>query len=293
MLLLERLNHTSQLPEGQRSVARWLIDHRNDVASVTVKRIAQETFTSPATVVRLSKTLGYEGFEPLRAELVAEAAYLNQHFREADANRPIAEGDDPLTVAAKVAALARETASDTLSLMDGTALARATDIVESARVIHVAATSFPLLYAQDLQLKMRRLGKMVEVCTLVGEPLFTEGVISDGDCAIAISYSGTTPSTLDVARMYKGRDIPLIAVTSLGANPLRQLADVTLSLTTRERLYSKVAGFTSELSVKLVLDTLYACYFSRHTHEFQLAKDELSSHAEPGRTSDSIILREG
>lgn len=222
---------------------------------VTVKRIAQKTFTSPATVVRLAKALGYEGFEPLRAELVAKASYLNQHFRGVDANQPIAEDDDPFTVAAKVAALACETASDTLSLMDGVTLAQATDIIESARVTHISATSFPLLYAQDFQLKMRRIGRPVEVCTLVGEPLFTEGIVSDRDCAIAISYSGTTPSTLDVARMYKRRGIPLVAITSLGANPLREIADVTLSLTTRERLYSKVAGFASELSIRLVLDT--------------------------------------
>lgn len=293
MLLLERLNHTSMLPEGQQAVARWLVAHRNEVATVTVKRIAQEAFTSPATVVRLAKALGYESFEPLRAELVAEANYLYQHFRGVDANQPFVRGDDPLTVAAKVAALARETVSDTLSLMDGSALAQATDIIESARVTHITATSFPLLYAQDFQLKMRRLGKPVEVCALVGEPLFTERIVSDGDCAIAISYSGTTPSTLDVARMYKRCGIPLIAITSLGANPLRELADVTLPLTTRERLYSKVAGFTSELSIKLVLDTLYACAFARDLDEHQRAKDELSVHAEPGRTSDSEILSEG
>ena len=64
MLLLERLNHTSMLPEGQQAVARWLVTHRNEVSTVTVKRIDQEAFISPATVVRLAKTLGYESFEP-------------------------------------------------------------------------------------------------------------------------------------------------------------------------------------------------------------------------------------
>ena len=139
---------------------------------------------------------------------------------------------------------------------------------------------------------MRRIGKPVMAVALPGEQLFAEQVVSPDDCALVISYSGTTPATLDLARMYHRRNVPLIAVTSMGSNPLRELADVTLTLTTRERLYSKVAGFTSELSIKLVLDTLYACYFSWHLDEFQQMKDELSSHAEPGRTSDSDILRE-
>ena len=292
MLLLETLNNAEGFSDGHRAIAQWLVLHRNEARSITTKRIARATFTSPSAVVRLAQKLGYEGFEELRAQLMKESDYLNQHFQGIDANRPIAQDDSMLTVAAKVSALARETAADTLSLMDEETLERAVDLIERARAIHLAAVSFPLLYAQDFQLKMRRIGKPTMAVTLPGEQLFAEQLAGPEDCAIVISYSGPTPATLELARMYHRRNVPLIAVTSLGSNPLRGLADVSLTLTTRERLYSKVAGFTSEFSIKLVLDTLYACYFSRHLDEFQQMKDALSSHAEPGRTSSSSILRE-
>lgn len=292
MLLLEKLLHTDHLSEGQRAVARWLVQHRNEVSNVTTKRIAQETFTSPATVVRLSKNLGYTSFEPLRHDLVAETSYLNRNYKAVDANRPLAGHEEALTVAAKISALARETAADTLALMDAETLENAVDLIDGADTIHMCATSFPLLYAQDFQLKMRRVGRRVEIVSLVGEPLFEEPLVRPGDCAVAISYSGTTPATLDAARMYKRCGASLLAITSMGTSDLRQLADVTLTLTTRERLYSKVAGFTSELSIKLVLDTLYACCFSRHLEEYTARKDEVSSHAEPGRISDSAVLSE-
>ena len=293
MLLLEALNHTEGMSDGHRAIAGWLLEHRNEARAVTTKQIARATFTSPAAVVRLAQKLGYNGFDELRRELVNETLYLNQNFRGVDANQPLSEGDSMMTVAAKVCALARETAVDTLSLMNEESLARAVQLMEASRSIHLAAVSFPLLYGQDFQLKMRRIGKPVLAVTLPGEQLFAEQLASPEDCALVISYSGTTPATLDLARMYHRRGTPVIAVTSMGSNPLRELADVTLTLTTRERLYSKVAGFTSELSIKIVLDTLYACYFSRHMDEYQQLKDEVSSHAEPGRTSDSDILREG
>lgn len=292
MLLLEALNQTEGLSDGHRAIAEWLLEHRNEARSVTTKQIARATFTSPAAVVRLAKKLGYDGFEELRRELTEETLYLNQHFRGVDANRPLSAGDSMMTVAAKVAALARETANDTLSLMDEESLTRAVELIEKSRAIHLAAVSFPLLYGQDFQLKMRRIGKPVLAVTLPGEQLFAEHIATPDDCALVVSYSGTTPATLDLARMFHRRGTPIIALTSMGTNPLRELADVTLTLTTRERLYSKVAGFTSEISIKLTLDTLYACYFSRHLDAFQQMKDEISSHAEPGRTSDSFILRE-
>ena len=182
--------------------------------------------------------------------------------------------------------------ADTLALMDSAELAHAADLIDQAETVHMAAVSFPVLYAEDFQMKLRRLGRRVELISTVGEPRFAENLVRQNDCAIVISYSGTTPDTLALARMYQRCGIPVIALTSMGSNPLREMADVVLTLTTRERLYSKVAGFTSELSIKLVLDTLYGCLYVRHADAFAQAKEQVSRHAEPGRTSDSAILRE-
>ena len=292
MLLLESLAKASGLSDGHQAIAAWLLDHRDEASSMTTRQVSRETYTSPAAVVRFAQRLGYDGFESLRGELVKETAYLNQNFRGVDANQPFTVGDSMMTVAAKVSALARETVADTLALMNEATLTRAVELMEDARTIHFAAVSFPLLYGQDFQLKMRRIGKPVMAVTLAGEQLFAEQLVTSEDCALVVSYSGTTPATLDLARMYHRRGVPIIAITSMGTNPLRELASVTLTLTTRERLYSKVAGFTSELSIKLTLDTLYACCFSRHLNTHQRMKDEVSRLAEPGRTSDSAILRE-
>lgn len=87
-----------------------------------------------------------------------------------------------------------------------------------------------------------------------------------GSTAMTASSSSTLPSHVALAISYSG--------------------------TTRERPYSKVAGSTSELSIKLVLDTLYACYFNLHADELQAAKDEISRYSEPGRVSSSVVLRE-
>ena len=112
------------------------------------------------------------------------------------------------------------------------------------------------------------------------------------DVILIHSVSGRNTVTVDAALRAREKGAYVIALTSMGSNPLREMADVVLTLTTRERLYSKVAGFTSELSIKLVLDTLYGCLYVRHADAFAQAKEQVSRHAEPGRTSDSAILRE-
>ena len=265
MLLLERLRlDEEKLSDGQREVARWLVSHRSEVPTVTVKRIAEQTYTSPATVVRLAKSLGYASFEPMRMELVKEIAYLDRGFAGLDPHHPFKSDDGVMTIATRVAAFARETVGDTLSLIDEATLLRAVDLIDSARRLHVGATSFPLVFAEEFMLKMRRIGKDVDVTTLAGERRFTERIIRPDDCGLVISYSGTTPETLELARMYARRGIPIVVITSMGSNLLRELADVSLTLTTRECMYPDWVGGVSHLSMKLLLDTLYSCVYARH-----------------------------
>ena len=265
MLLIERLRRDEEkLSDGQREVARWLAAHRDEVPFVTVKRIAEQTYTSPATVVRLAKNLGYASFEPMRMELVKEIAYLDRGFVGLDPHDPFETDDGVMTIASKVASFASETVDDTLSLIDEATLLRAVDLIDSTRRLHVGATSFPLVLSQEFMLKMRRIGKDVGVTTLAGERQFTERIIQPDDCGLVISYSGTTRETLDLAHMYERCGIPIIAITSMGSNPLRELADVSLTLTTREYMHPDWVGVVSHLSMKLLLDTLYSCIYVRH-----------------------------
>ena len=81
-------------------------------------------------------------------------------------------------------------------------------------------------------------------------------------CAICISYSGVSNELIETAKLLKNNDVPIIAITSIGENDLSKISNVKLSLTTREKSYTKIAGFSTIESISLVLDILYSCYFA-------------------------------
>ena len=292
MLLIEKLQHLDHLSSGQKAVANFLLEQKEAISDMTIKEIASRTYTSPATLIRLARNLGYDGFEHLKNDFLMEESYLNQHFTSIDANFPFQKNENMMSIAGKITTLAKETMSDTLSLIKYQDLTAAISIIENADKIHLSAISFPLIYGRDFQLKMRRIGKYVELTDLVGEQLFTAPIIQNRDCAIIISYSGETTIPRDMMTLYKKKGIPIIAITSMGNNFIREHATISLTITTREKLYSKIAGYSSEFSIKLILDILYSCYFRNHYNEFLQQKTELSKSAEPGRKSTSDILRE-
>lgn len=292
MLLREKLEKGENLSYTQKTALQYILDHAQEIKNMTIKEIAKEAFTSPAMLVRMAKNLGCDGFEEFKEEFLEGEDYLNGHFSDLDPNFPFGERDNYYTIASKITNLARETAADTMSLIDYKSLGQAVNILLRAECIYLSAISFPLIYGYDFQLKLRRLGKRVEIVDMLGEQLYSAPIIGPKDCALIISYSGETQPTRDMISVYKAKNIPIVAITSIGSNTVRDNATVTLSMTTREKLYSKIASYSSLFSIKLLLDILYSCMF-RENYQANLTNlISISRQAEPGRFSTSEILRE-
>lgn len=292
MLLKERIENTNYLSKAQKNVLDYMYEHPLEIKGMTLKEISSKTYTSPATLVRLAKNLNYAGFEELREDFLKEQAYLTQNIHSINANLPFDSNDDYMKIANKLTILNKETVDDTLSLLEYKNLSKAVEILNTSDQIHLTAISFPLIHGYDFQLKMRKLGKQVNIVDVLGEQLYAEAVIHPNDCALLISYSGETPLIREMIPVYKRKNIPIIAITSIGDSSLRRNADVCLSITTREKQYSKIAGFSNGTSIQLLLDILYSCVFSKDYENNLKNKLELSKRSEPGRFASYDAIKE-
>lgn len=109
---------------------------------------------------------------------------------------------------------------------------------------------------------------------------------------LLISYSGVTESLLRIAKLIRNKGIPILLLTSVGDNPLTKLANCTLRLATRERLYSKIGTFSTDTSISYLLNILYSCLFAQD-YENNLALRKIASQMiETERKATSIILSE-
>jgi DNA-binding MurR/RpiR family transcriptional regulator len=84
------------------------------------------------------------------------------------------------------------------------------------------------------------------------------------DCAVVISYSGTRTknSTMEIVPFLQAGGVPIIALTSAGENELRAAAACTFTISSRERLYSKISTFATEASIQYILNVLFSAYFA-------------------------------
>ena len=289
-MLLEQKIKNINLTKNEQIIADYIIDHKYQLKNLSTRDIALATYTSSAGVIRLAKKLSYSGFNELKEDYLSELDYINQHFKEIDANFPFTENQSIMDIAEIMSTLMQETARDTLHLIKHDPLMKATRILQKSSTIYFYAISGNFLLAQNFKLKMNRIGKKVEVDDL--DTPYSSLLITPNDCAIIISYSGQTPSLIKIAKNLKNKKIPVIAITSIGENTLSESADCVLQMTTREKMYSKISNFTTEYSLELLLNILYSCFFKTNYNHFLDYKISNAKQIEHRGANSNIIKEE-
>ena len=289
-MLLEQKIKSINLTKNEQIIADYIIEHKYQLKNLSTRDIALATYTSSAGVIRLAKKLSYSGFNELKEDYLSELDYINQHFKEIDANFPFTANQSIMDIAEIMSTLMQETARDTLHLIKHDPLMKATRILQKSSTIYFYATSGNFLLAQNFKLKMIRIGKKVEVDDL--DTPYSSLLITPNDCAIIISYSGQTPSLIKIAKNLKNKKIPVIVITSIGENTLSESADCVLQMTTREKMYSKISNFTTEYSLELLLNILYSCFFKTNYNHFLDYKISNAKQIEHRGANSNIIKEE-
>ena len=262
-MLIEQKVESVKLSEAQQSVIDYILKERENIKDQTIKEIAKMTYTSTGTIIRLAKKLGYHGFEDFKEDFLKEVHYIDTHFQNIDPNYPFTSSDNMQKISSKVTALAQETLSDTLSLIEHDSLQKAIRLLRNAKHIHLAAISYSLLLGQMFQLDMMRIGVPVHICSIQGEELFVPAIIGKDDCMIFISYSGETHELIQIAQTLKEKKTPIIVLTSIGDNHLSHYADYILNIGSREKIFTKIAPFASQASMEYLLNVIFACIFQK------------------------------
>lgn len=260
MLLIHKIEQT-HFSATEAIIIDYILDQGLNIKNMSANSIAKATYTSPPLLVRIAKKLGYHGWNDFKDAFINELEYL---FKEQniDASIPFVVSDDIMTIAHNIGQLQIETIQDTISLINHDDLQQDLRYLRDCKELDIYGVSNNLLLAEEFKAKLFYLHKNVNICHLPGNAKVQAAMSTKEYCAILISYSGETNYIIDVAKILKNMQTPIIAITSIADNNLSKLADVTLRISSREMLLTKIGDFATTTSIKYILDTLYAGIFS-------------------------------
>ncbi len=292
MLILEKLEKKEYFSDAEMTVAEKIIELEEQIKDVSIRELAKLSFTSTSAITRLCHKLGFKGYHDFKEKYLEELRYLHEHFDHVDANIPFTKDDSIAKVIGSVSELYQETAKDTLSLVNYFDYIEATRILEKSQNIYVLCIGIALELGKIFADRMMRIGRTIIVSENLNEQYYQSYNAAKDDCFIVISYSGTTLKTKQFLENILKRQAKLILITSMGESQWKDKVDIILPMTTREKLYSNIATYTSTVSIMLILDMLYSCYFYRHYDEFFEHKKQVAMAYEPYRKASQKVMEE-
>lgn len=290
MLATEKLKLQENMSETEKQIAAYILSAGRELERYSTRTLAEASYTSPASIVRLCKKLGFSGFDDFKKNYIQELQYLDSQSGEVDFNFPFVKDDTPMRAANNISQLYVETIQDTMSLLQAGELRKAVTLFQCRPRIHIYSAGTAINQAESFREKMLKIGRQVSISNNLNYQLYEVGCLSGQDLAIIISYSGETERMLQVAKECCKRHVPVIALTSFGENSLTRYASCKMTLSTKESIYQNVGDYSSHLSVNLLLDILYSAYFLQNYEANYQSKLEKARVLEKGRTSTNPIL---
>lgn len=240
------------LTKSEKKIARYIIENPKIAIKNSVQEIGEITGTSPASVIRFSKKIGYDSLSDLKIDL----ASLDSNTNKEEIDHIIDESDNMIEVLEKVNYKVEEGNKNTISLVNGEMLEEAVSLIKSADTIYIFAIGASGLAAMDFQHKMLRVKKKIIYNLDSAVQLISAMNITPKDIAIGISYSGNTKSVNKSMSEAKENGARTIAITTSGNNNLSEISDIVINIPKVERDI-RLGAISSRNSQFLITDTLF------------------------------------
>ncbi|HWH01204.1 MAG TPA: MurR/RpiR family transcriptional regulator [Pilimelia sp.] len=278
----------ARLPEFSGAllrVAEHVLSDPAAAARATIVELAEGSGTSPATVTRFCRALGFDGYADLRLGIAAATGDVARTAGwSVDIGREVGPTDPLERVLAQIMAADTKAMHDTVALLDLHEVERAADAIAGSARVDIYGASGSALVGEELQFSLHRIGVAAWAWTDVHNGLASAALLGPGNVGLGISHSGQTRETIEMLAEAASHGATTVALTSFPDSPLAEVADVVL-LTATQATTFRPDALSARHPQLVVLDLLYIAVaqrtFERANVAFQRTARAVEGHKSP------------
>ncbi len=218
--LLTRLDQAFDLYSGALArAAQYIVENPEKVVFQSLAELSDYSEVGQASIVRLCRKLGYDGFTDFKLALSADLALRDARSPETE------DSPDPLS---RIAGLLCASITETLALQEDARLRRVADRLAASVRIDLFGAGVSGIIGELISYRLLRLGYHA---TAMRDPVLAHEVSSGlgaDATAIAVSQSGTTPDTVKFLKHARDAGAFTVALTCHPKSALARVARETL-----------------------------------------------------------------
>lgn len=259
---LTELKKMNKLTPTEQHIVDYILTYPEEIEKISSRQLAELTYTSPATVVRICQKLGFSGYSEFKIKYLQE---VNQTPMMDQINRtnPITSEDSLHSIINKVAALEITAIEQTKKGIDLEQLKRVSQLLTKASGIDFYAFDNNLHLAKNACSHFLYAGKQAVVHDGSNTQFMQAFASIEGRIAIMISRTGENPMLYKIAKLLRERHIPLIVLTESRHSTLAKLSTEHLYLYNVHR-FTDMGTLIFQTSAQYLFDLLFAILFSQN-----------------------------
>ena len=259
---LNELKRMNKLTSTEQGIVNYILTNPEELEKISSRQLAELTYTSPATVVRICQKLGFSGYSEFKIKYLQE---VNQTPMMDQINRtnPITSEDSLHRIVNKVAALEITAIEQTKKGIDLDQLNRVSELLNQATCIDFYAFDNNLHLAKNACSHFLYAGKQAVIHDSSNAQFMQAFASVEGHVAIIISRTGENPMLYRIANVLRERKIPLLVLTESRHSSLAKISTEHLYLYNVHR-FTDMGTILFQTSVQYLFDLLFAILFSRN-----------------------------
>ncbi|WP_425865106.1 MurR/RpiR family transcriptional regulator [Arthrobacter sp. TWP1-1] len=285
------------MPAAMAKIGSYLLEHPQAPLELSIMELAEKTKTSPATVTRFCRLLGYAGFVPFRVSIASDLGRSDaRESWKADIGRAFGPDDSAKDVLSTLVNAHTRSLQETAAVMDLALMNKIARRIAMASHVDIYGIGGSAVMAKELQSRLYRIGINAHHWSEVHAGLTSAAIQDTNSVAIGISNTGRTEETLQMLREAGEAGALTIALSNNPGSPLADSADASIITSVHEQFLQP-----DDLSAKhvqlLVIDLIYLLVaqvnFAQTTSKLAASAMAVSPHRRPTRNAraDAGALR--
>ena len=236
------------LSSNELRVWEYIEKNTKNILNMNLQELANSTFVSTTTIIRLCKKLGLEGFNELKYNL--------KKYKQEEISPDLSLALNGLLSSSL------DELKFTVNNISMENINKTVDYLSSNKTIHLFAkglSEMPFNYMYNILLSVDRYYYQYDDPPLM---LITASQMTDNDVLIIGSCQGSTEPIIKAAITAKKQGATVIAITSNMESILAKTADIVFYAKTEKRYLHNI-DIMSRLNLSFIIETIINCYLNR------------------------------
>ncbi len=275
-MLMEKLKEQTDFTNLEKEVARYVLENLERIPGMSSKELAEASFTSKATVVRLSQKLGLAGYLDFKLKLVEEINQKNRLSQMLE-GEPITGKSSYSDIIYTLPVLYDKAVTNTRLALDKNAVNRINQVLQRAECVDFYGTGISYILAQSAVFKFATLGLECSAYESINAH-YLAARKNKKTIAFLISFTGANRTVIRIAKyLREATGNYVVGLAGPHSQVLRKWCHEIVEIPNRDSLLS-LDVITSFSAVTYVLDIFFSLLLAKRYEEHAKSSLEMLAH---------------